>query len=280
MAKRAFPGAARALADAERRATVIDRWLSGHERSILRLRRQEDPRALVGLAEALVGELAVALAEPVEPGAPPLREAEKGLAFAGGALGMAGASAFDVAAFVFALRDTLAAEAGDEGERAGLGPLFDWFAALALEAYTTSREDALRLKHRDELERGTPVVMIGPELPAAMLVGEPDRSVLEATFGRLLLAVVRVGARAVVIDGAGLARAAEPGVLESLAAFGRHRKVAGRVAAMVSGVPPDAQAAWTDALGPGVAPRMHERFEDAVADALDAAGLALHKKRG
>lgn len=279
MAQR-FAGASAALLD--RRAAVIERWLTGYGRSLLRLPRSVDPRELHGIAETIADALGAALAEPgCAPGASSLREVEKRVAFAGGSLGMSGASAFDVAAFFCALRDVLAENAADAAERDALRGLCDWFCALACEGCATSRQDALRLRHRDSLERGTPVVMLTPELPAAFLVGEPDRSVLDSIFGRLLLAVVRVGARALVVDAAGLLNAGDPPVLDALGVFGQHRKVAGKVSIVLSGLPAAAEADWRGALaGEGTEIFAEERFEDAFERALAAAGLEIGKKRG
>jgi hypothetical protein len=273
----AYAGAAVALT--RRREALIARWMKGYQDSRLRLPRRLDLSELSGAAEGLCEALGAGLGEPdATPGHGALREAEKRVAFVGGSFGMAGASAFDLSAFVLALRDALVGEAASEPEKVALVGLFDWFCALALEGYATSREDALRLRHRDELERGTPLVMVTHELPAALLVGDPDRAVLESVFGRLLLSVVRVGAKAVILDGQGLTRAADERVLDSLSSFARHRKVAGDVLVVLTGLPPDAEAAWKDACGEATRYQIVERFDDAVAVALAAYGLKVGKR--
>lgn len=271
----AFEGAGRALR--ERRPAVVEQWLAGYGRSLLRLPRPLDLRELAGMADIVTEALAGALGEPdCMPGGRPLREAEKRIAFAGGSLGMSGASVFDVTALMISLRDVLLAEASSDGERRALAALFDWFCALAAEGFTKSREDAVRMRHRDTLERGTPVVMIAAELPAAFLLGEPDRAVLEATFGRLLLAVVRVGAKAAILDGGGLARAQDPPVLDALAAFAKHRKIAGSVLLALSNVPADAEGEWTRTItAAGTTLVLCERFEDAVEKGLAAGGRRI-----
>lgn len=235
----------------------------------------------MGIADTIGEALGQALTEPgCAPGAQLLREAEKRVAFAGGSFGMAGASAFDVAAFVVSLRDVLFADAESDAERAALARIFDWFCALAVEGYAKSREDALRLRHRDTLERGTPVVMLAPELPVAFLIGEPDRTVLEAAFGRLLLAVVRAGARAVVLDAGGLGGVTDPPALDALHSFAAHRKVAGQVTLVVSGLPPDAHEEWRRTAGDRTTVVFTERFEDAVTEALSVGGMQIQRKRG
>jgi hypothetical protein len=275
MAKLTFAGAARALT--ERRPAVVERWLASYGRSALRLPGSVDLRELQGIADTIASALGQALSEPgCAPGASVLREAEKRIAFAGGSMGMSRRSGFDVAAFIYALREALSEEAADDAEREGLSHLADWFCALAFEGYSVSREDALRLRHRDALERGTPVVLLGPELPAAFLVGDPDRSVMEATFGRLLLLVVRVGARAVLIDAGGVGRPSEPPVLDALTSFAQHRKVGGKIAVVVAQLPTSAEEDWKKCLPPDGEIIFQERFEEALARAQE---LALSRKR-
>jgi hypothetical protein len=266
-----------------RRPELVARWMAGYQSSRLRLPRELNIEELAGSADGLCEALEAGLAEPgTAPGHGSMREAEKRFAFVGGSFGMAGASAFDLSAFVLTLRDALSEQAASPEERAALVELFDWFCALALEGYATSREDALRLRHRDELERGTPLVMLTPELPVVLLVGEPDRAVLESVFGRLLLSVVRVGAKAVIIDGGGLVRAGDERVLDALSTFTHHRKVVGAVQVVLCNLPPDAEAAWREAASDPAEPRMRvdviERFEDAVSTALAAYGLKVGKR--
>src|SRR5262249_43749457 len=133
-----FASAVRALR--ERPAAVVDRWLAGYARSPLRVPGVADVQPLVGPARGIVGALALALEEAdCRPGSAALRETEKLVAFAGGSFGMAGRSAFDVAAFTTALRDALVDEASADAERARLRRLFDWLRALPLEAFSSSR---------------------------------------------------------------------------------------------------------------------------------------------
>src|SRR6185503_11346622 len=107
------------------------------------------------------------------------------------------------------------------------------------------------------------------ELPAALLVGEPDRGVLESVFGRLLLSTVRVDARAVVIDGGGLANPLAPPVLEALAVFANHKKVKGLLT-VLCGLPPPAEGEWTAVFPAAARVVCAERFDDAVAQAVAA----------
>ncbi len=263
-----FAGAAAAIS--ERAAEVCERWLDAFAKSPLRVPKQVDLRALVAPARGVVEALGAALADPdAGPGRPALREVEKLFAFEGGNLAATGASAFDIAALAVALRETLLAHAAGAGEAAALVRLFDWLSALALEGYATSRHDTMRLKNRDALERGTPVVLVTRELPAALLVGEPDGTVLESVFGRLLLLAVRTGARSLVIDGGGLVAPTDPVVLESVATFAHHPKLA-QIACIVSSLPPIAEPVWQERFPASSTPVFVERFDDAVARAQRA----------
>src|SRR5688500_4271838 len=104
MAEVVFVGAAAALRD--RGPAVIERWLAAYARSRLRLPRLIDAKDFAALARSVIEPLGAGLSEAgCEPGAACLREAEKSVAFAGGSLGMHGASAFDVSAFTTSLRD-------------------------------------------------------------------------------------------------------------------------------------------------------------------------------
>jgi len=259
-----FGGTARVLADDA--TALVTEWLRRFEASQLRLPRAIDLRPLVGPARGIASALAIGLAEPgAAPGTSALREAEQLFTFAGACFDtwLPRASAFDVCALVNALRDTLAGRV--RAEAAALAPLFDWLSALAVEGFSSSRLDALRSRYHDSLEKGTPVILVNRELPAALLVGEPERSVLDTVFGRLLLATVRAGARAVIVDGSGLAAPLGAPVLEALAAFGAHRKVAS-ITTLLCGLQPAVEERWLAAFPPGAA-EVHERFEDAVARA-------------
>ena len=257
-----FSGASAALTRGE---ALVDDWLGRFERSRLRVPGAVDRRLLVSPARGIVAALTWALREPdCAPGTPILREVEKQVAFAGGSMGAALTSAFDVVAFLIALRDPLVEAAASADERVALGKLFDWLGALAVEGFSASREDALRLRYRDSLERGTPVLMITRELPAAILVGEPDRSVLDSVFGRLLLAVVRVDARAVIIDGGGLLAPVSEPVLEALGVFAAHRRVRGLLA-LLTGLPGAAvEESWSACFPSPDRVLCLERFDDAV----------------
>jgi hypothetical protein len=268
-----FAKAAAALSDEGR--NLVDRWLERFAASPIRIPRPFDLATLRGAASKLVTELAWALAQDgIRPGSPILRESEKQLGFLGGILAALGASAFDVVALGSSLRDLLVGAVETEPERRALTTLFEWFGAVTLDSYASSREDSLRLKHREAMERGMPVVMIARELPAAFLVGEVDHALLETTYGRLVLSIVRVGAAAVVIDATGLAQPMSKEVLDATRGLAQHPKL-GSVVLIVTGLSPEAEKAWAEVLE-GMAPHFfEERLDDAVSRALALGGKQI-----
>lgn len=228
----------------------VEAWLAAFQVSPLRLPGPA-PEGLAGLAEAIAEVLPAA----GTPGAPELREVEKRWTFAGGALAAAGASAFDVMAFAASLRDVIGGEPR----------LYDWFAALALEGWGTSRVDALRGRAREALEKGTPVLLLGRGVPAALLVGEPDRLAVETTLSRLLLLIARTGAPAIVIDATGLYRADDPAVRAGVAAFAAHHKLP-KLAVVLTGLG-RAAPLWRESFPRGMRLYIEDELSEGVARA-------------
>jgi hypothetical protein len=201
------------------------------------------------------------------PGSTSVREVEKSVAFAGASLASSTATAFDVAALVQSLRDALL-EHTEGAASVELGRFFEWLTVVALDAFGSARADAVRERTREELEEGTPVVLVGPELPAALLVGAPEAAALDAIFGRLVLLVVRVGADTVLLDVGGLVDPLAPAVLDSFERFIGHERIAGRVTVAVASLHGDAEPAWRARAGAaGAEIAFSERFDFAMAHA-------------
>lgn len=213
---------------------------------------------LEGLAEALpVGALV--------PGSPALREAEKNVSFVASTWSSHGGSGFDLVAIVAALRDALL-ERATADEAPIVRALFDWFYALAADAYADAGVRSERERQRELLERGMPVVTLVPEVAAAFLVGAPDSYVLDGVFGRLMMTAVRIGARALVVDASGLESPSAAPCLVSLERFLGHRKLAG-VVMWVVGLDAEGERAWQQ-----VAARTNVSLE--IAPSVDRAVLA------
>jgi hypothetical protein len=243
-------------------AGMCERWLTAFSRSTLRLPRPVDLRELSGWASGFAETLGVALSDPAcAPGSPSLREVEKRLTFIGGSLGTGSGSSFDVTALIIALRDLLAGEAASPVEKAAIAGLFDWLGAVAHEGYSSSQREGAWLRAQESLDRGTPIFVAAREVPCLLLLGEPGRAVAETLLGRLLLTVVRVGARAIVLDGSGLMSQADPTLLEAVSGFARHPRMKD-VAIVIAGLPVEIEETWRAACGREVLPS--ERLEEAI----------------
>jgi hypothetical protein len=209
------------------------------------------------------------------PGAGHMREVEKSAAFIGGTLASTEASGFDVAALILALRDVLV-QYTNGSSKDELNAFFEWLAVLAVDSFSSARTQASVERIRDQLEEGTPVVMIHPELPAALPLGDPDVSLLHSIFSRLVLQVVRVGAVAVIIDTNGLTRPGSPAMMEALNRFLAHRKIQGRVEVIAVGLGPSPEGAWIDAAASvGTKLTVERDFDRAVTIGLAAAGYRI-----
>jgi hypothetical protein len=258
---------------------VLASWTHRFERSPLRFQRALEARAHAALFSPLIESLGWAIeggTRELRAGRPLVRELEKACSFAGARMATTGASGFDVAAALLALRDAALEFAADDEVNA-LNGLFEWLVVVALDAFATAGTQSMREKAAEQLETGTPVVLITSDVPAVFLVGEPSPACLDAVLARALLLVVGSGAKTLILDSTGLADAASPPVVETIERFFAHRRMAQVEVALV-GQPADVRG-WVD-----VATRHHvevtsfERFDAAFSHALDRAGRQLLRR--
>lgn len=243
------------------------------------------PRSVSARARQLVnGDEPVGLPVPspmssataLTPGSPAAREVEKSAALVGAILAAGTASGFDAAALLYSLRDVLGEAPVKQEHRAALRRFAEWITVVAFDAFAAARVQAERERARDQLEDGTPVVQVAPELPAAFLVGRPDGVLLDSVLSRLLLLIVRVGARAAIVHGSGLTDPARPEVIEAIRRFVAHKKVAGAVHLIAVGLPPEAETAWAGvSTETGTTLTFEPHFDRAVERALALSGYRL-----
>lgn len=256
------------------RDSVAASWSHRYGRSHLRGPGAGKAAAHAALVDGLIESLAVAVAggpADLRPGAGALRDLEKATAFAGAAMAN-DATGFEVAALVVALRDAVLEQA--DIELVGpIGELFEWLAFIALDAFAAAGRRAASERAADQLEHGTPVVLITPEIPAVLLVGDPPEAALDGIFARAMLLVVRVAAPTLIIDLSGLVDAGAPPVTEAAARLLGHRRM-GPVEVAVVGAGDQVADRWRGmARSHGVALSAFDRFDAAFTHAARRAGL-------
>lgn len=212
------------------------------------------------------------------PGSQAMRDLEKAAGFLGASMAAQGSSAFDVAAALVCLRNVLLGLASAADER-DIHRVFEWLQVLALDAFATAKTASAEERLREQLEKGTPVVLVAPMVPAALLVGAPDSLALDTIFSRLLLLTVRVGAPAVIVDASGLLEPASQSMQDALHRFSSHRKVSGKREVIGVGLTQDQAMVWSDVLASaGVGFVREDQFMTAVTRALERAGHELRPR--
>ena len=280
----------------DRTDEVLASWSHRFDRSALRVPRPVDPRQHAAMVSTMVVALGETVTRPatgnerkgadrpgtippqrLRPGAAEVRELEKAASLAGASLSASGASGFDVAALVFALRDAVLEFASSEWAQA-IGDIFEWLAVIAVDAFAAAGAASAQERAAEHLEAGTPVVLVTPEVPAVLLLGAPAGDALDSILARALLLVVRVGAPTLVLDVSGLADPIAPPVIEAVGRFFDQKRM-GAVEIALSGANAHVADVWIS-LGRarGVTVTSLERFDAAVARALDRAGCQLVKR--
>ena len=257
------------------RDSVAASWSHRYGRSHLRGPGAGAPAAHANLVDGLIESLAVAVAggpADLRPGAQALRDLEKAIAFAGAAMASGTASGFEVAALVTALRDAVLEQADDELV-GPIGELFEWLAFVALDAYAAAGRRAALERAADQLEAGTPVVLLTSEIPAVFLVGAPPEAALDGIFARAMLLVVRVAAPTLIIDLGGLFDAGAPPVTEAGSRLLGHRRLASVELAVVGATDQVADRWRSMARSHGVSLSVFDRFDAAFSHAARRAGL-------
>lgn len=262
------------------RDSIAASWSHRFDRSALRGPGGRLAHEHLGFVRGLIETLTIALdADPalLRPGSLPVRELEKATAFAGAALAATSASGFEVAALILSLRDAVLEHVEIE-LRDPITNLFEWLLIVALDAFATAGTRAALERSAEELEAGTPVVLIAPEIPAVFLVGAPPTDVLDSLFARAMLLLVRVAAASVLIDATGLADCRAPGVMRAVERWLCHPRLAA-VEVVTIGVPPDALDAWHRAAHRADRRlRSFERFDAALSHAYGLARLAVVRR--
>jgi hypothetical protein len=256
----------------ERGDAVLASWTHRFQRSPLRFQRSVDPGKYAAMMVPMIEALAVAVdggPGELRAGKPLVRELERACSFTGQRMQATGASGFDVAAALLALRDATVEFAS--ADLAGpLGELFEWLVVIALDAFATAGTQSMRERAAEQLEAGMPVVQLTPDVPAVFLLGDPGPAVLDSVLARALLLIVGSGARTLILDPSGMDdAAASPPVVEAIERFFTQKRMKPVEVALV-GAGGEVKTAWTDVgARHGVTVTAFERFDAAFAHAVE-----------
>jgi len=210
-----------------------------------------------------------------EPGSVAMREVEQALAFTIANFAAKGASGFFAAALILCLRDLLCAPLTGSAH-SKMARYMDWLVAMTTDSLATGRERAALERWDEQLDEGTPLVMITPELPAALFVCAPNARVVSGVFARLTLTLVRTGASAAIIDVRGMAERFSSAFGEALNTFLGNERVAKRIRVIACGVHVSDVALWQE-IGErhGVDLRFENYFDSCVQMGLEAGDWRL-----
>jgi hypothetical protein len=262
------------------RETVLASWAHRDDRGGRRGPGARPARQHAAIVGGLLEAVAVAVggdAVELRPGQPALRDLEKATVFAGATWSADGASGFEVGAVFAALRDAIL-EHADLELAPSITDLFEWLIIMALDAYATAGRRSVAERAAEQLEAGTPVVLLTPDLPAVWLVGAPTEDALDSILARAMLLVVRVGAPSLLLDVGGLADASARAVTAALGRLWAHRRM-GQVELVVVGAAADVAERWRrDADAHRVITSWFERFDDALARAARRAGVSIVRR--
>jgi hypothetical protein len=264
----------------EHGSEILAAWIARFEQSPLRFRRTTKAAEHTAQVASLVDALGVAATSDdgeLRLGSPATRELEQAAAFLGAQFASEGATGFDIAALLLELRDVCSAHA-PTSEAARLTLLFEWLTVIALDAFASAGLQSLRERQADQLETGTPIVELLPKVPALLLVGAPNASVIDNLFARAWMLAVGSGAPCLILDCAGLA---EPGERAFEAGYGKFLEEAGNsvVQVLLSGARRQLRERIAAQTGEKALAFQHfDRLDSAVAHAMERAGYHLVRR--
>lgn len=264
----------------ERSSEILAAWIVQFERSLLRFRRATKAATHTAQVANLVEALSVAVSggsAELRPGAHATRELERSAAFLGAQFSSEGATGFDVAALLLELRDVVAALA-DREDAAALTRLFEWLTTVALDAFASAGMQSLRERQAEQLENGTPVIEVLPKVPAVLLVGAPSTATIDSLLARSWMLAVGTGAPCLIIDCAGLAEPAEKNFDAAYRGFLEQAGGSALQVLLTGGRRPLRERAAALTSERGLAFQHFERFDSAVAHALERAGYLLMRR--
>lgn len=264
----------------ERSSDVLESWMVRFERSPIRLRRGTAARSYLSQAANLLETLAVAASggiDELRPGSALSRELERACAFLGGHFASNGASGFDVAAFLLALRDAVL-ERTPPVEAPAVSALFEWLSVLALDSFATSGILSLQERTTEQLESGTPVVQLAPKVAAVLFVGGPTSATMDSLLSRGLMLAIGLGSNCLLVDVTGLCEQSLKLFPKTIATFIEREHPASIEIVLVGATRSVSDACHAAASALGRRLSSVERLDSAVEQALDRNGHAIVRR--
>jgi hypothetical protein len=166
----------------------------------------------------------------------------------------------------------------DREDAAALTRLFEWLTTVALDAFASAGMQSLRERQADQLENGTPVIEVLPKVPAVLLVGAPSASTIDSLLSRAWMLAVGTGAPCLIIDCAGLAELGEKSFDTGYRRFLEQAEGSALQVVLSSGRRPLRERAATLTGERGLSFQHFDRFDSAVAHALERAGYLLMRR--
>jgi hypothetical protein len=276
---------------------ILAAWIVRYERSLLRFRRATKAAThtarVASLVEALTSAVSPGERHPdaadapagpapeletmLQPGSDATRELERGAAFLGAQFASEGATGFDVAALLLELRDVVASIAAP-ADAAPLTRLFEWLTVIALDGFAAAGLQSLRELTSEQLESGTPIIEVLPKVPAVLLVGAPNGSVIDSLLARAWMLAVGTGAPCLVIDCGGLAEPGERNFERGYKGFLEQAQGSALQILLSNARRPLRELAERLARDSGVSFQHFDRLDSAIAHSLERAGHLLMRR--
>ncbi len=184
---------------------IVNDSLRRFATSSVRFRTGDDPERYRSVVVGLVESIALAGFGGFAIGSSDAREVERAAAFWGASVAAEGAGAFDVGALLNAVCDATLTYI-DSTHFPAVQALFGWLLLVATDALATAKVLAIREKTAEDLEVGTPVVLLTPKVPAIFFVGTPSPEIVANVMARALMTVVASSATTLILVCDGLSK--------------------------------------------------------------------------
>ncbi|MBP9089029.1 MAG: hypothetical protein KBG15_23105 [Kofleriaceae bacterium] len=182
---------------------IVNDSLQRFATSSVRFRTGDDPERYRSIVVGLVESFALAGFGGFVVGSLDAREVERAAAFWGASVASEGAGAFDVGALLHAVCDATLVHI-EPTHYAAVQALFAWLLLVATDALATAKVRAIREQMADDLETGTPVVLLAAKVPAVFFVGTPSPAIVANIMARALMTVVAASATTLILACDGL----------------------------------------------------------------------------